>query len=137
MTSKLSIYYCLRKIFVSRFIQNLVKEHDLEEDITVFKADVRDFLRKTGKTYDIIFADPPFHLGFHEELIAQIFDKNLLRPDGYLIIEHGKQDDFSQEAHFDICRNFGNVYFSFFKPTVWNAVYSQEVLTPLPKDTKL
>lgn len=85
----------------------------------VYKSDCVIYCKNAKNVqYDIIFADPPFHLGFHEELIAQIFDKNLLRPDGYLIIEHGKQDDFSQEAHFDICRNFGNVYFSFFKPTV-------------------
>ena len=52
------------------------------------------------------------------ELMAQIFDKKLLRPDGFLIIEHGKQDDFSADPHFDFCRNFGNVYFSFFKPNL-------------------
>jgi hypothetical protein len=40
-----------------------------------------------------------------------------LSPDGLVIIEHGKQHDFTTLPQFDACRNFGNVYFSFFKPT--------------------
>ena len=97
-----------------KFIKQIAAEFDF--NIAATKSDVFAFLDKNKTTYDIIFADPPFHLGFHEELMAQIFDKKLLRPDGFLIIEHGKQDDFSAEPHFDFCRNFGNVYFSFFKP---------------------
>jgi 16S rRNA G966 N2-methylase RsmD len=84
----------------------------------VYKSDCVIYCRNAKNVqYDLIFADPPYHLGFHEELIQTIFEKQLLTPDGLVIIEHGKQHDFSAVAQFDACRNFGNVYFSFFKHT--------------------
>lgn len=98
-----------------RFIQNLVKEHDLEEDITVFKADVRDFLRKTGKTYDIIFADPPYDMNFHGDLVDLVFERKLLNKGGLCLIEHGRQTDLSAKENFMETRSFGNVHFSFFQ----------------------
>jgi hypothetical protein len=54
-------------------------------------------------------------LKFHEELIQTIFSKELLNENGLLIIEHGKQTKLDHLKEFRFCRNFGNVYFSFFE----------------------
>ena len=35
--------------------------------------------------------------------------------EGYLVVEHGKQTNLTAMDNFEFCRNFGNVYFSFFK----------------------
>ncbi len=98
-----------------RFIQNLVKEHDLGNEVSVIKADVRDFLRKNEKHFDLIFADPPYDLTFHQEIVDLIFQKESLKQDGLCIIEHGRQTDLSQHPKFLEKRNFGNVHFSFFE----------------------
>lgn len=97
------------------FIQKMVTENNLGGEVQVFKADVRDFLRKCDKTFDIIFADPPFDVTFHHLLVEEIFSKNLLKQNGLCIIEHGKQTNLSTLVNFYSVRNFGNVYFSFFK----------------------
>lgn len=97
-----------------RFIQQMIDENDLKSQLTAIKSDVRDFLRRTDKTYDLIFADPPYAMTFHAEVLHLIQERNLLNSDGICIIEHGRQTDLSGEANFVDTRNFGNVYFSFF-----------------------
>ena len=80
-----------------------------------YKTDCIVYCRNGKEKFDFIYADPPFHLKFHEELITVIFQKALLKEDGYLVVEHGKQTNLTAIDNFEFCRNFGNVYFSFFK----------------------
>lgn len=98
-----------------KFIQNLIKENELSDEIKAIKADVRDFLRKTEIKYDLIFADPPYAVTFHQDLLDIIMERSCLQPDGICIIEHGRQTDLSQNDTFVEKRSFGNVHFSFFK----------------------
>ena len=101
-----------------QYLKQNVQTLQIAEQMHVYKSDCVVYCRNAKNIqYDLIFADPPYHLGFHQELIQTIFEKQLLSPDVLVIIEHGKQHDFSMLPQFDACRNFGNVYFSFFKPT--------------------
>lgn len=97
------------------FIQKMVHENNLQEDVKVVKADIRDYIRKCQITYDLIFADPPFDCTFYPQVVELIFEHKLLKEDGVCIIEHGRQTDLSTFPQFEFVRNFGNVYFSFFK----------------------
>lgn len=97
-----------------KFIQNLINEHELKDAIQVFKSDVRDFLRRTDKQYDIIFADPPYAMTFHQDLVDIINEKKLVKENGLCIIEHGRQTDLSKNENYLETRSFGNVHFSFF-----------------------
>lgn len=96
-----------------KFIKNLVKEVGLEEVMEVHRADVRDFLRKTSHTYDLIFSDPPYDATIHASLVETIFERQLLNKDGLVIIEHGRRTDLTQFPQYDETRSYGNVYFSF------------------------
>jgi 16S rRNA (guanine(966)-N(2))-methyltransferase RsmD len=96
------------------FIKKMIAEHNLADVMQVHKADVRDFLRRSENTYDIIFADPPYAMDIHASILELIFEKNQLKPDGIVIIEHGKQTDLSHFPQYDETRSYGNVYFSFF-----------------------
>jgi len=101
-----------------QYLKQNVQQLQISSVMQVYKSDCVIYCRNAKLVqYDLIFADPPYHLGFHNELIATIFEKDLLSPTGLLVIEHGKQHDFSTLDQFDACRNFGNVYFSFFKHT--------------------
>jgi 16S rRNA (guanine966-N2)-methyltransferase len=99
------------------FIQKMIIENDLKDDVTVIKADIRDYLRRNEKEFDLIFIDPPYayESSFYLHLLELIFEKNSLKRNGLLIIEHGKQTNLSNFHSFVEVRNFGNVYFSFFK----------------------
>jgi RNA methyltransferase, rsmD family len=44
-----------------------------------------------------------------------ILESTLLRPDGLLVFEHGKDHDFSQHPRFVEHRQYGSVNFSIFR----------------------
>jgi 16S rRNA (guanine966-N2)-methyltransferase len=99
-----------------RYMYKLLKELGIGDEWQIAKNDVLQFVDKTPSKYDLIFADPPYDLTFHGQLVQGIFDRQLLNPNGWVVIEHGRQTDLSALPHFLDVRQFGNVYFSFFKP---------------------
>lgn len=82
---------------------------------TILKQDVFKFIPKLEQRFDLIFADPPFGLKDVLSLPELISSSNLLEEDGVLIIEHGRETDFSHHAFFEEIRKYGGVNFSFFK----------------------
>jgi 16S rRNA G966 N2-methylase RsmD len=111
-----------------------------EEDVTLLRADVLRFLRKSPVTYDFIFADPPYALPQLEQLPDLVFNEvkderllvndpstfnsqpslltsrtSSLNPGGLFVLEHGKTQDFSTHPHFVEHRSYGSVNFSFFQ----------------------
>jgi 16S rRNA (guanine966-N2)-methyltransferase len=73
------------------------------------------FLNHCSEKFDLIFADPPYELEGIEEVISLVFDKQLLRDGGWLIVEHSQGKDFSSFPGFSQHRNYGKVNFSFFR----------------------
>lgn len=71
-------------------------------------------LEKVEHQFDIIFADPPFDFKKTPKVATQVFELDLLKKDGLLIIEHGKQTDLSALDNYEATRNYGGVNFSFF-----------------------
>lgn len=96
--------------FIRRFIDQL-------QDLNAFpvKADVFRFLGKCHEQFDFIFADPPYALPQLTELPDIVLSRQLLKPDGLFVLEHGKTQDFSQHPRFVEHRAYGSVNFSFFK----------------------
>lgn len=97
-----------------RFINEVVKSLEIE-NIKIFKADVFKFVKKTGNTFNIIFADPPFDLPDFDKVPDAIMAANLLKEEGVFILEHPKEYDFSTHPNFKEIRNYGKVNFSFFE----------------------
>ena len=81
-------------------------------NLRVIRGDVFKFLPTAG-LYDFIFADPPYALEHLPELPDLILPH--LNEDGLAVIEHGNANDFSHHPHFQECRTYGAVHFSFFK----------------------
>ena len=48
-------------------------------------------------------------------LVSLIFEHNLLKEDGMLVVEHNKFIDFKDHPRFVEQRRYGKVNFSFFK----------------------
>ncbi|MEZ7838142.1 MAG: RsmD family RNA methyltransferase [Flavobacteriales bacterium] len=97
-----------------RFIQKTAKELGFESISTV-KADAFEFLDKHKQEHDIIFADAPYELEGLDKIVAAVFAKKILSQDGVLVIEHSKEQDFSELPYFVNSRRYGNVNFSFFE----------------------
>lgn len=99
------------------FIKRTAQELGFK-NIKIFKTDVFIACKKLrGQKFDIIFADPPYHLDRIPELPSAIFDNELLADDGMAIIEHPATIDFSGHLHFSEHRQYGSVNFSIFRLT--------------------
>lgn len=93
-----------------------IKKKWLVENLEVIKSDVLRFLEKCHVSFDIIFADPPYDSDDYATIIKLVFEKNMLKPGAYLILEHQKNHSFENEKYFEFHRAFGNVNFSIFSP---------------------
>ena len=78
------------------------------------RGDVFQYVAKCREQFDFIFADPPYTLSQIPELPDIILDRGLLKEGGLLVLEHGKQNDFSQHPRIVEHRSYGSVNFSFF-----------------------
>lgn len=85
---------------------------DLDLNISTIKADCLDYLEKCNKQFNFIFADPPYSFPEYQKLKDIIFEDNLVKKDGCLIIEHDNSTSFEGENME--CRKYGNVHFSIF-----------------------
>ena len=86
--------------------------------VKVIKSDAFTFLKRTVTTYHIIFCDPPYDMENFELLPELVFTKDLLKPEGWLIVEHGPHTDLSKFEHFQEHRSYGNVNFSIFSKKI-------------------
>ena len=88
----------------------------LELPITAMKADVFKYLDHATKPQTLIFADPPYDFDSEQLalLVSKVFENNLLKEDGFLIIEHTKHIDLSFISEFEELRKYGGSVFSFF-----------------------
>jgi 16S rRNA (guanine(966)-N(2))-methyltransferase RsmD len=82
-------------------------------NLLVVSGDVFSFVERMRQQFDIIFADPPYNLKGLEKIVAYVFDNQLLKTSGWLIIEHPKEYDFSQHPNFYEHRKYGKLNFTF------------------------
>jgi 16S rRNA (guanine966-N2)-methyltransferase len=103
-----------RSIQCIHYLKDTARQHKLEQ-IKTFKADVFKYLQLETDQYDLIFADPPYDLNQIPEIPKIIFDKNLLKPGGLLIVEHQSLQNLSNHPAFVEQRKYGHSSFSFFQ----------------------
>ncbi|MBT3302335.1 MAG: methyltransferase domain-containing protein [Bacteroidetes bacterium] len=96
------------------FIRSESIRHGLKQ-IKTFREDCLKYLKRSAKTFDIIFADPPYNYTQYHEMIDLVFGKNQLNKSGMLIIEHAEQINFSDHAFFKEKRKYGQSILSFFQ----------------------
>ena len=97
-----------------RFISDCLKKLDTQACIPL-RGDVFRFLKSCRQQFDLIFADPPYALKELPTIPDLIFERDLLKPEGIFVFEHGKDHDFSTHPHFVEHRSYGSVNFTLFK----------------------
>lgn len=95
------------------YLKSLAKQYDLSA-INVIKSDVFKFLEMETEQYDLIFADPPYDLPQINQIASKVIDRNLLKPNGYLIIEHPSLKKLDNHPSFIEQRKYGSSSFSFY-----------------------
>jgi len=84
------------------------------DNLNVITSDCFRFIEHHLQAYDLVFADAPYDLDRLADLSQWIFTHHLIKPNGWLVIEHPRDIDFSKQEHFFDHRHYGKVNFSFF-----------------------
>ncbi|EAR15217.1 RsmD family RNA methyltransferase [Robiginitalea biformata] len=97
------------------FIRKTAAELDMP--IHAVRSDCLAYLRQTALKFDLVFGDPPYDMnpGELEELVQEVMDRQLLAPEGLLILEHTRETDLSHLDAFEQARRYGGTVFSFFR----------------------
>ena len=105
-----SIEYSRKSIY---YISEIAKKLDLSIDLKNLK--VQKYLKNTDKSFDIIFADPPYKDASEiSELIEIISAGSFLNTGGLFILEHQSMSPITHPNIYET-RNYGQSTFSFFK----------------------
>ncbi len=84
------------------------------ENFKVIKSDVFRYIDHCNETFDFIFAGPPYSLTIIDDLPRLVFEKKLLNPGGWFVLEHTARNDYKKTDHFRTERNYGGTIFSIF-----------------------
>ncbi|BAU55009.1 16S rRNA (guanine(966)-N(2))-methyltransferase RsmD [Mucilaginibacter gotjawali] len=103
-----------RSIQCVHYLKDTARQHGLD-NIKAYKDDVFKYLQLETEQFDLVFADPPYDLNRIPEIPKVIFEKNMLLPDGLLIVEHQSMQNLSNHPAFVEQRRYGHSSFSFFK----------------------
>lgn len=112
---------CREVTYVERFakcvtwMNKLKDDLSLEDQLTIVQMDVARFLKRSDRSYNIIFADPPYALPWMNELPDLITNNDILKTEGMLIVEHGSDVSFKSHSRCEEERKYGQSSFSFFK----------------------
>lgn len=87
------------------------------ENLKVVKMDVFKFIDSCADKFDFIFAGPPYALTTIDDLPRRIFEKQLLRKDGWFVLEHTPRNDYKSFPYYSSERNYGTTIFTIFIET--------------------
>ena len=96
------------------FISQCLKKLDDSNGI-VIRGDVFRFIKSCKQRFDFIFADPPYALDNISQIPQLVMESGMLTEGGIFVMEHGKDNDFSQLTGFIDHRPYGSVNFSLFQ----------------------
>ncbi len=101
----------------TRFIESVIQKLEME-NMRILRMDVFQFLKTNKRSFDLVFADPPYDMPEIGSLPELIFSNKILSAEGIFILEHSRNFSFEEHPHFFNHRKYGNVNFSFFKNTL-------------------
>lgn len=83
--------------------------------LKAIRDDVFRFIKFHKKSYDLVFADPPYNLQGLDTLPQLVFNSYLMHKETLFILEHPDDYSFKQVPGFIETRKYSRVNFSFFR----------------------
>ncbi len=84
----------------------------------IIMADIWKFIPKVNEKFDVIFADPPYHMPNVQQLPSLLLPLlNPQNPDALLLFEHKPQLQFPSSSTPQSVKNYGSSIISFFRPS--------------------
>lgn len=84
------------------------------ENVKVIKMEVFKFIDNCADQFDFIFAGPPYALNTIDEIPKKIVEKQLIKPNGWFVLEHTPRNNYEGYPLFVTSRNYGTTIFSIF-----------------------
>ncbi len=100
-----------------RFIEKVRQQLNCSE-LRVVKGDALKFIQASVSPVDLVFADPPYNMDGFDEIPRIILESSAVGPETIVVLEHGKNRDFSSLLGFFQHRAYGSVNFSLFRKNV-------------------
>lgn len=97
-----------------QFVRKTAQQLDIESSLKIYQMDVFRFIETASSQWDFIFAGPPYGLPTIDTIPDLIFEKKLLAPEGWFVLEHNPHHDFVHHPRLIDIRNYGQTFFSFF-----------------------
>ena len=95
------------------FMKRMKEEWNLE-GMEPTRKDVLQFIDNCREKFDIIFAGPPYAMEEINELPDRIFNHNLVKDDGWFILETSPAHKFDSHPYLFRVKNYGQTHFHFF-----------------------
>lgn len=108
------VTYVDKHVPAVNFVRETAKKLDIEKNLRIIQGDVFKFIKAAYEQFDYIFAGPPYGLAGLDSIPDKIFEKKLLRGDGWFVLEHNPNHHFETHPNFFQVRNYGTTIFSIF-----------------------
>lgn len=82
-----------------RLIHSNVAHCKAESISNILLGDYRNVLAQIREKMDIIFIDPPYREKLWEDALDLISEKELMNPEGIVVLEHPREVEFPQEIN--------------------------------------
>ena len=95
-----------------KVIKENVKAIKCEDKVTITNSDYNKIIENSlqqGKTFDIIFLDPPYKNDFYHSCVEKC--QKLLKQDGIIVVEHDETVKFDKDVIKE--KKYGKVYVTF------------------------
>lgn len=96
------------------FVKKTTAALNITDYIKIVRGDVFKFIAQAYEQYDYIFAGPPYGLPTIDTIPDLILNKDMLKDEGWFVLEHNPNHNFSNHPHLMQERKYGETIFSIF-----------------------
>ena len=98
------------------FIEQNLQQLQCADRAEVYTLDAVQYMERSGATFGLVFADPPYAYPATASLPGIAFSRGIVKPGGYLLIEHASALVFEESPlyHIGPVKKFGRTVVTFF-----------------------
>ncbi len=96
------------------FTKKCSKRFEMEDYQKIIKQNAFKHIKLDPNQYDVIFAGPPYPLKTIDLLPDLIMESNLLKKEGWFILETSPRHDYKNHHNLIKLKNYGQTHFWFF-----------------------
>jgi 16S rRNA (guanine966-N2)-methyltransferase len=101
------------------YLEETLRNFGCRDAAEVICEDAAAFMEREARAFDLVFADPPYTYKETSGLPRLLFGRGLIRPGGYLLIEHARPLSFTSTDLYTAGpeKRFGRTTVTFFQGT--------------------